>query len=114
MLKYSEIEKVFLDNGVNVVEYNVETIETIEPPIIVYSVMEGESFLADSINYLKMWSVSLAIVDQDYNFELQRKIEKVLDTNNTMFDKSINFDEEWRFYTISYTFSVLDDVDDKD
>jgi len=114
MLKYSEIESAFLEEDIVATEYNVETLETIEPPIVVYTVTDGESFQADSINYFKMWSVNLAIVDQDYCFSLQRKIEKVLDTHNTMFDKTVNFDEEWRFYTISYTFSVIDDADNQD
>lgn len=111
MLKYSELENAFSVKDVQIVEYNVETIEDIEPPIIVYTVTDGESFGADGINYLKLLNVSIGVFDQDYNFILQNKIESVLDDNDTRFEKTINFDEEYRFYTITYSFQVLQDVE---
>jgi hypothetical protein len=112
MLKYSELKDAFAENDIQVEEYRAESNEELDPPIIVFIANEGEYFRADGVNYLKMLNVTLAVVDSDIQFELQKKIESVFEELNVVFDKNIDFDEEWRFFQITYTFSVLDDESD--
>lgn len=109
MLKYSEIKNAFAESGIKVEEYRAESNEELDPPIIVFIANEGEYFRADGINYLKMLNMTLVVVDSDIQFELQKRIESVFKGLNVVFDKSVNFDEEWRFFQITYTFSVIDD-----
>lgn len=112
MIKYSEIESVFLSSDLVVHEYNLETDDDIDLPYLVYATAEGESFSADGICYYKTLIVALAFVDATINFALQRKIEKVFDENGTFYDKSLTFNDDSRLYTITYSFVVEDDAID--
>lgn len=111
MIKYSELENVFAEVGLTIHEYNVELEEDfeIELPFIVYTATDGNSFDADGINYFRMLSIGIAMLDETLNFELQRKIEDLFDKYFTPYDKQINFDSEQRIYSISYTITVQDD-----
>ncbi len=112
MIKYSELETIFGASDITLHEYNVELEEDeqISTPFVVYTATNGDSFVADGINYLRLLDVGLALIDETLNFSMQRAIENVLDSNDTTYDKRINFDDNARLYSISYTFSVLDDV----
>ena len=109
MIKYSDIKDVFAAHDLTVYEYNIETIEIIDLPFLVYTVTDGGSFRADSINYVGFLNVSLAIIDETLSFETQNKVEQVFEENCIAFDKQINFDDSERLYTITYTFGVFDD-----
>lgn len=109
MIKYSELETVFSQKGIKLEEYNLETDEEITLPYFVYTATDGTYFEADGINYLRMLTVGLAMIDETLNFPKQRIIESVLDDESTRYDKQINFDDEQRLYSITYTFSVFDD-----
>lgn len=111
MINYSELKDVFNSKTLSIYEYNVETDEIVDLPFIVYRATDGDFFQADGQNYIKFLSVTMGMFDQTMNCELQRKIESVLDEHSTYYDKSINFDEEQRIYTVSYTFDVFDDAE---
>lgn len=110
MIKYSELENIFLSQGVEIHEYNIETDEDIDLPYVVYTINNGESFGADGVNFFKTFEISMAMFDETLNFHLQREIENVLEENFTFFDKQVNFDSDARIYTISYQFTVEDDA----
>ncbi len=110
MIKYSELESIFISHDLLIHEYNIETDEEIELPYIVYNATDGDNFSADGFSYFKILTVSLAIIDETMNFGLQRNVEDVLDSNTVFYDKQINFDDEARLYSITYTFSVQDDA----
>lgn len=109
MIKYSEIKDLFASYDINAYEYNIETIDIVDLPLIVYTVMDGESFRADGICYKNFMNVSLAIIDENLSFTAQRNVEKVFDDNFTSYDKQVNFDDSERLYTITYNFEVFDD-----
>lgn len=109
MLKYSELEQTFDDYGITVEEYNIETDdELVETPYIAYVVSDADSFGADGINYLKLLNINLVMIDEKLNFDLQRNIETVLSDNSLSFNKTINFDENNRLYSVSFFFNVMD------
>ena len=110
MVKYSELENIFLSHDLVIHEYNIETNEEIDLPYMVYTAIDGEAFGADGINFFKTLTISLAVIDETMNFTLQRKIESVLDSITAFFDKQINFDDEARLYSITYNFTVIDDA----
>ena len=110
MIKYSELENVFLSQDVEIHEYNIETDEDIDLPYVVYTINSMESFSADGIDFFKTLEISMAFFDETLNFPLQRKIESILEDNFTYFDKQVNFDSSVRVYTISYQFTVEDDA----
>ena len=110
MIKYSELENVFLSQDVEIHEYNIETDEDIDLPYVVYTINSMESFGADGIDFFKTLEISMAFFDETLNFPLQRKIESILENNFTYFDKQVNFDSSVRVYTISYQFTVEDDA----
>ena len=114
MIKYSEIEPTFASAGMTVYEYHIETDEDINLPYLVYTITNEDAFQADGINYIKIVNVSLAIIDETMNFALQRKVEDVLDSYCSGYDKQINYDSEARLYSISYSFSVFDDEEERD
>lgn len=109
MIKYSNIEDIFAQDNISINEYNIETLEEISLPYLVYTVTDGDTFSADGINYIRLLNLSLALFDETLNFSMQRRIEQVLDRNFTSYDKQINFDENARLYSITYTFEVLDE-----
>ena len=109
MIKYTELESIFLDVDITIHEYNIETNDLIDLPYVVYIATDGNAFEADGINYFKTLSVGLAIIDETMNFALQRKIEEVFSAHYVSFDKTINFDDDARLYTITYNFEVIDD-----
>lgn len=110
MIKYSEIESVFASHDITVHEYNIElNDETIETPFVVYTATASDDFLADGINFCSFINVGLALIDETLNFTMQSKIESVFADCDTSYDKQINYDDNERLYTISYTFSVLED-----
>ena len=108
MIKYSDLESTFAQNNLNITEYNVETNYDVELPIIVYIATGAETFEADGINFFNIMDVTLALVDQTLNFPMQRAIEGVLDEISTGYDKNIQFDDDERLYSVSYSFTVID------
>ena len=113
MINYSQLEDIFSQNNLTIHEYNVElNDEEIETPFIVYTATDGDSFEADGINYFRLLNVGIALLDEVLNFSLQRKIESIFDEYSTRYDKQINFDDEARIYTITYTISVVDNGED--
>lgn len=110
MVKYSELQSIFQSHDLLINEYNIETDDEIELPYIVYNATDGESFSADGFSYFKTLIISLAIIDETMNFGLQRSVEEILDENTTFYEKQINFDDEARLYSITYSFSVQDDA----
>lgn len=111
MIKYSQLENIFLASDLEIHEYNIETDEDIDLPYIVYTINNMESFSADGIDFFKTLEISMAFFDETLNFPLQRRIEDVLANNFTYFDKQVNFDNSVRIYSINYQFTVEDDAD---
>lgn len=116
MIKYSEIKSVFEEVGLNAIEYNIDinNEDEIELPIIVYRVLDDAPFLADGVNYFKMLDIALALIDEGLNFPLQMLIEQQLNEHGMVFEKNINFDDTERLYTVSYSFSVIEDYNGLD
>ena len=108
MLKYSELESVFGASGITVEEYNIETDEEVDIPYVAYVVSDADSFGADGVNYLKLLNVNLVMIDEKMNFPLQNSIEGVLADNDLSFNKTVNFDETNRLYSVSFYFNVMD------
>lgn len=109
VIKYTQIKDVFAEIGIDIYEFNIETDEDISTPFVVYTATDGNFFEADGINYLKTLSVAVAVIDETMNFPMQRKIEDMFDKYFIIYDKQINFDNDVRLYSISYSFEVLDD-----
>ena len=114
MIKYSEIENLFSDKGIEIHEYNIELVSSqqIETPIVIYTRTNEDSFEADGINFMNFVSVTLALIDETRNIPMQNLIQSVLYENDTTYDKSTNFDDEERLYSVSYIFTVIDDETD--
>ena len=110
MIKYSEIKEAFAEANIAVHEYDIElNEEEISTPFFVYTATSNEDFQADGINYVSFLNVGLAYIDDTLNFGMQRKIEAVFMERDVSFDKQINFDDTVRLYTITYSFTALDD-----
>ena len=110
MIRYSDIDKIFAEAGINVYEYRVELNEQeIETPFIVYAVTSSDTFEADGISYINFLSVTLSMIDDSLNFEMQHYIESVLDSNDIVYTKAFGFDDESRLHTVSYIFTVMED-----
>ena len=112
MISYSDIYNIFHQAGIDIYEYNVElNEEQINTPFLVYQATSGDNFGADGINYIKLLNVTIVMVDETMNFPLQSRIENIFSENDISFDKSINFDDEQRLYSVQYFISVIDDAD---
>lgn len=109
MLRYSEIKSAFEEYGIEAHEYNVELNDVdITTPFVVYTASDGDTFNADGINFFNLLNIGLAVIDATLNFRLQKMIEQILDKHDTSYDKSIAYNDESRLYSITYTFSVMD------
>ena len=110
MISYSDIDKIFSDAGIQVYEYRAELNEQeIETPFLIYAVTSSDTFEADGISYANFLSVTLAMIDDNLNFEMQHKIEDVFSNNGVVFNKTFGFDDDSMLHTISYIFSVMQD-----
>ena len=109
MLKYSEIKEVFNDNNIDIIEYNDETNDDIDLPLVVYIAQDGESFGADNVNYFNFLRVAVVLLDETMNFFMQRQIESVFYQSETYFEKNVTFAEDERLYSITYIIQVIDD-----
>ena len=108
MIKYSEIQNIFGEKGINAIEYNYETDEEIVTPFIVYVAVDSTSFNADSINYIKMLNIRMALIDEFINNPVMGLIEQTFNDNSVTYEKAIDFDNESRLYSTQYSFTVID------
>lgn len=108
MKKYSELKNIFSQLSFNCEEYNYETNEEIDLPYCAYAKNDYEPTGADGVVYINIINVRLMLIDSDDNKQYQNEIETLFNNNEIYYDKSIDFVEDERVFTIQYDFEVLD------
>ena len=77
-----------------------------EPPFVCYFFGGGADFIADSINYLKIERLFIELYTDRKEFELESKIEKLLNENGMVYSKDEeNIDSEHMHVTV-YTTTI--------
>lgn len=78
-----------------------------EPPYIIYYYTDSDDFMADNVNYTGIRPLRIEFYSDNKEFELENKIENILNTHEIPFERSEIWIEEQRMYEVNYDLEVI-------
>lgn len=96
------MEEILNEVGLPYRYHHFEAEETVEPPFICWIVPDSENFAADGKVYFQTDNVNIELYTDFKDFELEEKIEAVLDQKEIYWEKTEVYIESERLYEVLY------------
>ena len=80
--------------------------EAVEPPFLVWYLPESNNFFADGIVYEKIARLNLELYTDQKDFELEERLESLLETEDMAWNKTEAFLDEEQLYEVLYEMEV--------
>lgn len=79
----------------------------VKPPFILYYYDRSMDFSADNTNYLKAKSLTIELCIDDRDFDLEHRIETILNENDLVYTQTETYLESERMYVVAFFTSVI-------
>lgn len=106
MRSRAEIEKMLEQMNVPFRYFLFEEKEAVEPPFLVWYLPESNNFFADGIVYEKIARLNLELYTDQKDFELEERLESLLETEDMAWNKTEAFLDEEQLYEVLYEMEV--------
>lgn len=100
------VEEILNEVGLPYRYHHFEVEEAVEPPFICWIVPGSENFAADGKVYFQTDNVNIELYTDFKDFELEEKIETVLDQKEIYWEKTEVYIESERLYEVIYELSI--------
>lgn len=100
------IEEILNEVGLPYRYHHFEVEEAVEPPFICWIVPDSENFAADGKVYFKTDNVNIELYTDCKDFELEKRIEDVLEQKEVFWEKTEKYIESEKMYEVLYELSV--------
>ena len=106
-MKYTEIADIISGIGLPYTyDFFPENVAP-DPPYLVFNYPQNNDFGADNINYVSIDTVNLELYTKNKDFQLEARIEAVLNENGFFYEKSESYIRSENLYQITYDFQVV-------
>lgn len=106
MRSRAEIEKMLERMNIPFRYFLFEEKEAVEPPFLVWYLPESNNFFADGIVYEKIARLNLELYTDQKDFELEERLESLLETEDMAWNKTEAFLDEEQLYEVLYEMEV--------
>lgn len=106
MKSRTEIEKILERMNIPFRYFLFEEKEAVEPPFLVWYLPESNNFFADGIVYEKIARLNLELYTAQKDFELEERLESLLETECMAWNKTEAFLDEEQLYEVLYEMEV--------
>lgn len=106
MRSRAEIEKMLEQMNIPFRYFLFEEKEAVEPPFLVWYLPESNNFFADGIVYEKIARLNLELYTDQKDFELEERLESLLETEDMAWNKTEAFLDEEQLYEVLYEMEV--------
>lgn len=106
MRSRAEIEKMLERMNIPFRYFLFEEKEVVEPPFLVWYLPESNNFFADGIVYEKIARLNLELYTDQKDFELEERLESLLETEDMAWNKTEAFLDEEQLYEVLYEMEV--------
>ncbi len=106
MRSRAEIEKMLEQMNVPFRYFLFEEKEAVEPPFLVWYLPESNNFFADGIVYEKIARLNLELYTDQKDFEVEERLESLLETEDMAWNKTEAFLDEEQLYEVLYEMEV--------
>lgn len=106
-MTYQKIANMIKSIGLPYAYYQFEEGEGQDCPFIIFYYPERNDMAADGLNYVKIENLTIELYTANKDFELEAKVEAVLEANDLYFAKTVNYIDSEKCFEIVYTMEVL-------
>ena len=106
MRSRAEIEKMLERMNIPFRYFLFEEKEAVEPPFLVWYLPESNNFFADGIVYEKIARLNLELYTDQKDFEVEERLESLLETEDMAWNKTEAFLDEEQLYEVLYEMEV--------
>lgn len=100
------VEELLDEVGLEYKYHHFEVEEAIAPPFICWIVPDTDNFAADGKVFFKGENVHIELYTDKKDFELELRIETVLDEKELYWDKTEDYIESEKMYMVTYILTV--------
>lgn len=105
-MKKEEIELLLNEIGIEYRYHHFEESEAVAPPFICWMIPGSNNFAADGIAYVKISELEIELYTDQKDFELEGRIEDVLDKHRIYWKKTEAYIESENMYEVLYEMEV--------
>jgi len=98
----TRVEKILDEIGIEYRYHHFEEDEAVEPPFISWIIPDSENFAADGKVYYGTSRVHIELYTDKKDFELEKKVEDVLEHAEIFWEKSEDYIESEKMYEVLY------------
>lgn len=106
MMSREEIEAMLDQTEIPYRYFLFEEKEAVEPPFLVWYLPDTDNFSADGQVYYRIDSLNLELYTDQKDFELEERLERILDEQGIYWDKTEAYLEEEQMYEVLYEMEV--------
>ena len=106
MMSKEQIESILDEIGIEYRYHHFEPEEAIAPPFLCWLMPESNNFAADGKVYHQSNSLDIELYTDQKDFDLEKKIETVLDQYNLYYETSERYIETENMYEVLYEMEV--------
>lgn len=106
MRSQTEIESILRRMNISFRYFLFSEKEVVEPPFLVWYLPESNNFFADGIVYEKITRLNLELYTDQKEFELEERLESLLEAEGIAWNKTEAFLDEEQLYEVLYEMEV--------
>lgn len=106
MMSREEIEAMLDRTEIPYRYFLFEEKEAVEPPFLVWYLPDTDNFSADGQVYYRIDSLNLELYTDQKDFDLEERVERILDEQGIYWDKTEAYLEEEQMYEVLYEMEV--------
>ena len=97
-----QVEEILEEVGIPYAYHHFEVEEEVAPPFICWVIPGTDNFAADGKVYFKTDEVNIELYTDQKDFELEQRLEDVLEKWEIFWEKSEEYIEEEKMYEVLY------------
>lgn len=101
-----QVEEILEEVGIPYAYHHFEVEEAVAPPFICWLVPGTDNFAADGKVYFKADEVHIELYTDQKDFELEKRLEDILENQGIFWEKSEEYIEEEKMYEVLYELMI--------
>lgn len=102
----SEVEQMLDKTGVEYRYHHFETEDAIDPPFIVWYMLDSNNIKADGKVYCKSGRMNVELYTDQKDFDLEQRVEDIFDLYGIMYEKTESYLDDEMMYEVLYEMEV--------
>lgn len=102
----SEIEQMLDKTGIEYSYHHFETEEAVDPPFIVWYMLDSSNTRADGKVYTKSGRMNIELYTDQKDFDMEQRIEDILDLYEIAYEKTEAYLDNEMMYEVLYEMEV--------